>query len=63
MFAAVLCIAYDTSSNVSVIEGGRAHLTFNGILAFTAIGAVVGLIVGALAWAAQIRRETSAKTH
>jgi hypothetical protein len=61
MLTAVLCIAYDTSSNVSVIEGGRMHLAFGTILVLTGVGAVVGLIVGALAWAATIRAETARK--
>jgi hypothetical protein len=61
VLAAVLCVAYDTSSNVSVIEGGRAHLTFRAILVLTAAGAAAGLIVGALAWASRIRAETARK--
>jgi uncharacterized membrane protein len=58
VLAILLCLAYDTSANASVLEGGREHLTFAAILSFGGIGAVLGLIIGALAWAAEIRRET-----
>ena len=59
MLAAVLCIAYNASRNVSVIEGGRKHLAFGTILVLMCVGAVLGLIVGALAWAANIRANTA----
>jgi len=61
ILAAVLCIAYDTSGNVSALEGGRAHLAFKTIVVLTVVGAVIGLIVGALVWAARIRADTARK--
>jgi hypothetical protein len=52
----VLCIAYDTSGNVAPLEGGHGHLKFGAILVYMAAGAVVGLILEALAFASRARQ-------
>ena len=49
MLVLAVCIAYDTSSNVSVLEGAHGHLTFRAIVVLAALGGLIGsLAVGLL---------------
>ena len=48
VLAALLCVAYDTSANVSALEGGQHHLTYRQVLGFTGGGALAGLLLAAV---------------
>ena len=45
MLAGLLCIAYNTSANVSALEGSRQHLTFRSVAIITGAGGIVGLVI------------------
>ena len=44
----LLAIAYNTSSQTAVLEGGRGHLRFGFVLEFAAGAAVVCFVLGAI---------------
>ena len=48
MLAGMLCIAYNTSANVSALEGGREHMTFGYVATIIGAGAAAGLLAGAV---------------
>jgi len=48
-FGLLLSIAYDTSAQVSVLEGGRRHLSFVAVLLIAAISGAIGASVASRA--------------